>query len=277
MNTSSNKSTAREIDFLPESYREQSTQRKGQLWRFAVLALFTVVLPAASFCQYRMRTAINSDLTSLSPHYAAAQADTTRVAFLQGELKKAASAAELYTFLRHPWPRTQVLSALTETLPESITLRAISIDSLQAETSRESRRERHQTKDEEAKLALLPAADRDLAKLRKQAEKNYVVIQLDGETSTPVICTATSGNWEPIRCFDEQKSSRSKPPTTTRTPLPASEPRLSSGRDTDLQEALHNRRKAPKRLPTDPMSRTRPPPTKLCSPPKTNNALRRQP
>ena len=81
------------------------------------------------------------------------------------------AGAELYTYLRHPWPRTQLFSALLRPLPEEITFLQVQIFRQPAAGGKagnilpnagQAGNLPRDTKAEEEKLKLLPAAGRDL-------------------------------------------------------------------------------------------------------------------
>jgi Tfp pilus assembly protein PilN len=90
--------------------------------------------------------------------------------------------AELFTYLEHPWPRTQLIDALLAPLPEEITFDELTIDgetrvdNLNTLTvpSRKSRKA-----EQETACTLLPATE-DLQQLRAECDGTRTVITLKG-------------------------------------------------------------------------------------------------
>ena len=101
-----------EIDFLPLEYHLQNARNQVKPWRVVVVACAAMLLVAAVCAQYVQRRNAFSDLAAASAIYdAAAQQNATWGAF-QTKLQAASSEADLFTYLRHPWPSSQLLSAV---------------------------------------------------------------------------------------------------------------------------------------------------------------------
>jgi hypothetical protein len=139
---------------------------------------------AALACwQLHTGRAARGELARLVPLYDQAVRQNAEIARLQAELQVVQAEAELITYLRHPWPRTQLLQAVVDPLPEAITLREVTIarDSNRgAETMDRVPQFDRQT--QEQTLAKLPRAARDLKTLREQFDRMPVVIRLVGST-----------------------------------------------------------------------------------------------
>jgi Tfp pilus assembly protein PilN len=169
-----------EIDFLPASYRESGIQRKNITLRVGVVIAFVTLIGFAAIYQQRIRLLANQQLADLLPSYQRAQQETTRLAQLQQLLQKEDKLADLCIYLRHPWPRSQILAALVKPLPDEVQLRELSIqrEPLPAADLGPSRSERPG----EAALAKTDPNEHDLQALREQWDKTRIVVKLSGVT-----------------------------------------------------------------------------------------------
>ncbi|REJ66629.1 MAG: hypothetical protein DWQ31_14400 [Planctomycetota bacterium] len=171
------------IDFLPAHYREQSAQRQVHLWRIVVLGVLAAMLPLASIYQYRLRSQLESQLGEVLVHYNQAKLDETRLTSLREQLAAADADAELYTFLAHRWPTTQLLAAVTGTLPPTIALSELKIDTNSAASNvRQRAPVRRPTTRQAAEVPTRSPTQQDLAQLREEAGRGPWVIAIEGET-----------------------------------------------------------------------------------------------
>lgn len=115
------------INFLPERYHERDLKRKAAIWQYAILASFGGLLLAATLGQLAMKRSLQASLRELEPTRIEVKLKRERVQLLQQQLNSTEEVAALYTYLRHPWPRTQLLAKITESLPECIVLEGIEI------------------------------------------------------------------------------------------------------------------------------------------------------
>ncbi len=185
MSQQPNISVARDIDFLPAHYREQDSKRTVHRWRFIVMAFFAAIFPALSLYQYQIRSDVYEQASKLRVRYNKAKIDELRLRRLEAELVAANAKAELHTFLRHPWPATQILAAATRSLPETIALTELTMQarSVDEESQRPARRPNASSTTDKAEAeSALPAAGRDLETLRKETRSRQWVISLAGET-----------------------------------------------------------------------------------------------
>jgi hypothetical protein len=162
------------IDFLPERYHERDLNRKAAIWQYAILAGFGGLLLAATFGQFAMKRSLQASLRELEPSRIEANVKRERAQLLKQRLTTTEQVAALYTYLRHPWPRTQLLAKITESLPECIVLEGIEILEQQPDRSSfggdESR--------EEASEAT--TAGTDLAQLRGNHDAASLVVRIRG-------------------------------------------------------------------------------------------------
>ncbi|HLA84915.1 MAG TPA: hypothetical protein VJL29_08980 [Thermoguttaceae bacterium] len=172
----------RDIDFLPDGYRQQHSGHNVRLWRVVVVAAFLLMLSAASLVQYYRLCRVRGRLEQFTAQYSAAQAQNAQLARLQSELTGATADADLRTYLRHPWPRTQLLAAILAPLPDSVTLKQLEIK-VEGETRRRQSVQdaRRESTDGQA-MPKLPA-QQDLALFREQRDKAGVSAVLSGRAS----------------------------------------------------------------------------------------------
>jgi hypothetical protein len=170
-----------EIDFLPVQYRQKRVQRRSQPWRIVVVASFAVLLATAVLSQQTRKRQVEKELAVVMPQYDLAVGQNRKLAELQAQLTTARNAASLFTYLRHPWPRTQLLDALLAPLPEEITFEKLQITG-EAPQSRLSpgRYARLSDEAEAGQVDKLPPAASDLKRLRDEFDATTVVVLISG-------------------------------------------------------------------------------------------------
>jgi len=178
-----------QIDFLPPQYRKRDVRRRTQPWRVVVVAAFAVLLTAAVVGQCFQRRRVEEQLAAMMPVYESAVAQSNRLAKIQTQLRTSRTSAELFTYLRHPWPRTQLLAALAAPLPDEVSFDEVTI-------SRVAPRDRPQiafgrnpqtAADDEAKIKKLPPAARDLKRLREAVDKLQTIVLISGTTTDSAV------------------------------------------------------------------------------------------
>jgi Tfp pilus assembly protein PilN len=113
------------IDFLPQRYHESDIRRKVVIWRCVLLLSFGGVLSAATIGQFALKRSAQERLSAQKESYQQAHSKTLRIAALQQQLEGLQEQAALYTYLQHPWPRTQLLVSIARDLPEAVTLQEL--------------------------------------------------------------------------------------------------------------------------------------------------------
>jgi hypothetical protein len=168
-----------EIDFLPASYRQMTVHRKANVWRLLAGGVFVAMIGFSGVFQHLLRREALVDLARTGPQYDQAEALVQRQAELKRQLQLATTEAELYTYLRHPWPATQVLATALSPLPDCITLRRIRLfqDERPLIATAASPPSQKKPSDPE------PAATRDLRQLRQDNDSRPRVLILSGVTS----------------------------------------------------------------------------------------------
>lgn len=172
--------TPPEIDFLPAEYRERRARVQMQPWRLIVSLGLIALVAVAVVVQYQRQQRVDRELAWQTPQYEAALQQNRRYGELQTELASARAEAELFTYLRYPWPSTRILDALLAPLPEEIVL-------IELQIQREARGDRRNnvvglTKAAEEKLKKMSPAARDLQQLREQGDKQQAIVLLSGTT-----------------------------------------------------------------------------------------------
>jgi len=115
------------IDFLPERYHERDLKRKAAIWQYALLLGFGGLLLAATLGQFAIKRSLRASLAELKEPRIHTKLKRGSVELLKQQLGNTEEVAALYTYLRYPWPRTQLLAKITESLPESVFLEAVDI------------------------------------------------------------------------------------------------------------------------------------------------------
>jgi hypothetical protein len=173
-----------DVDFLPAEYRQHRARRRVQPWRMAVVVAFLALVAAAASSQLHRRRQLQSDLAALAPQREVIEEQNAQLAGMQAALGEARARAELITYLRHPWPKTQVLDSLLAPMPGEIALERLEVFSEPAgpepAAGRPSAVER---KAEQQAAAKLPPAGLDLQRLRGECDRSRTVVALAGVTS----------------------------------------------------------------------------------------------
>ncbi|MBC8356506.1 MAG: hypothetical protein H8E66_31380 [Planctomycetes bacterium] len=115
------------IDFLPERYRERDLKRRAAIWQYALLFGFGGVLLAATIGQFAMKRSLQTSLSELKESRIATNVKRERVKLLKQQLGETDEIAALYTYLRHPWPKTQLIVLITESIPDSVVLEGVEV------------------------------------------------------------------------------------------------------------------------------------------------------
>lgn len=115
------------IDFLPDVYRQARADRSARRWWCTIAGVFAVAILSAAVSQWMLRRSIERELAEVAPKYADALQREAELALVRQEIVRAEEVAELYTYLSHPWPRTQLLASIVRPLPQSVRLTEVTI------------------------------------------------------------------------------------------------------------------------------------------------------
>ena len=176
-----------EIDFLPAAYRQQTVHRKANVWRLLIGGGFCATLACSFIYQQILYRHTARQLAELSPQYEQAQALAKRLAALQTNLATATKRAELFTYLRHPWPRTQLLSAAVAQLPDCVTLREIHISRPTTAATDSPAGRAGGKKTDEAEIKKMDPAERDLRRLCEETAARETTVVLSGVTTDTAV------------------------------------------------------------------------------------------
>ena len=192
------------IDFLPTEYRQRVRQRRSQSWGSVVAAAMVGLVAAAAITQHYRWRRVRADLDDVTPAYVAAVNVQSRLAEVQRQLDQARACMELYTYLRHPWPRTQLLAAMLGPLPDEITLQQVQILGEPAGVSSPAEaRPAVEAKTQEASPASLLPAQRDLAKLRDRMDSARTMMILTGTAAGSSALHRYLGELDAVEIFDK--------------------------------------------------------------------------
>lgn len=194
-----------DIDFLPVEYRQKHARRQAQPWQVLVVIAMVSLIAAAAFVQHYRRVRVENDLAVLNPVYDAAVNQQARLAEAQKQLKLVEASAELCTYLHHPWPRTQLLSALVAPLPDAITLQQVQIihEAIPVAAPAPDARPPADPKAEEERTKELAPAQRDLAKLRARVDSQQTVVVLTGTATEAAALHRYIGELDATDIFDK--------------------------------------------------------------------------
>ena len=168
-----------EIDFLPQRYREARIKRSASVWRLLMVFVFAGMLLSTAYFQQRVLWNAQDDLAKVDSLHATAVKLAAELTAEQGKFPTVNQDAELFTYLRHPWPRTQILNAILTPVPTSVRLTNLDIT---FELPEKRPVESSQTLKEDP-FDKTPSSARDLKRLREQLDGGRWVISLSG-TST---------------------------------------------------------------------------------------------
>ncbi|HEY2760174.1 MAG TPA: hypothetical protein VGI75_05510, partial [Pirellulales bacterium] len=93
--------------------------------------------------------------------------------------------AELETYLKHPWPRTQIIAAIVDQLPKEVQLERISIVREPLPTSGNELQPTAIKLGETAATKLDPA-QHDLETIRNLYDRSRIIVQLAGQSDDPL-------------------------------------------------------------------------------------------
>jgi hypothetical protein len=173
-----------DIDFLPIQYHQKNAYRHAKPWQIIVVTSFLGLVAVVTISQYVHRQFVARQLSDLTPAYGMALGQMLQLTNVQTQLKQMEKEAELITYLHHPWPRSQLLSAFISRLPEEITLQQLQI-TVEADNAPGS-------PDHPPTVVVgnsaeqqksIPPAERDLQTLQNQFNRKRTVIILNGTTT----------------------------------------------------------------------------------------------
>jgi hypothetical protein len=168
-----------DIDFLPIQYHQKNAYRHAKPWQIIVVSMFLGLVAVVTVSQFIHRQLVERELAGLSSAYEMAVSQKQRLADIREQLKQMEIEAELIAYLHHPWPQSQLLSALVSKLPEEITLQQLQIIREMNSPAAQARTALTSTDNSGGQKSMPPAA-RDLQSLRNQHSEKQTIIILAG-------------------------------------------------------------------------------------------------
>jgi Tfp pilus assembly protein PilN len=171
------------IEFLPPHFRDQGSARRGQLWHVGVFVAFGGLIATAAIYQFATTRTLQAQLDAVQPQYDLESRKSDHLSKLRNQLNSLDEKADLICYLDHPWPSTQVLTAVVTPLPESIKLKELRIVAERAVIDRheESPHRRAKTDpNEKSKGEQLSLTRQDLKTLRDLYDQGRTVVHLSG-------------------------------------------------------------------------------------------------
>jgi hypothetical protein len=173
----------KQIDFLPEVYRERVKLRRARVWWAIVMVIFGAAIGSTAIAQYWLKSSVEQQYAELETQFIAAQEQVKRLARLQADNRTAGQWAGLVTYLEQPWPKSQLVAEVVRPLPDSLQLTELVIG--EEETVRqveEAGPRRRGPRETDSQSAKTPPAQADLEQLRRTHDLRRVVIEISGTT-----------------------------------------------------------------------------------------------
>jgi hypothetical protein len=205
------------IDFLPEVYRQRTAQRHARIWWGIVVMIFSVAIGSTAAAQHLLRRSIQRQIDELAEDFDRSQEQVQRLSKLQVENRAAGELAGLVTYLEQPWPRTRLLSEAIAPLPEAIHLSDLQFseeDVVRATVEEMGPRRRNRQVEQQPRK--LSPAQSDLETLRRLHDYKRPVIEITGSVADIAVVheyISTVGR-SPLVSRCELKSAEA-PPTGT--------------------------------------------------------------
>jgi len=172
------------VDFLPPEYRQNDARKKWYDRQLLLVTGVVALVAATAWSQQGRLRRLQADMAGREPARVAAVETKEMLDDLQSRLQVIRASAELVTYLRHPWPRTQILAALLGPLPQEITFDKLGIGREASPGVRSALiRSPADREAEEKQTAGLPPADRDLKRLREECDSRETVVSVAGVTT----------------------------------------------------------------------------------------------
>ena len=169
--------SADELDFLPARYRHQHTGRRATVRCVAAAVGCAVVLVALFLVQRHERSRLEAERAIVAAQHQFAVAQTKQLAQLRAKMATLNDQARLYTYLRHPWPRTAMIDTIARSAPDSVVLTEIEISRTQPKIGRTSTQ-----RSPAAPSEPLQGVAADLQQLRTDYDNTRVMVTVEGIT-----------------------------------------------------------------------------------------------
>ncbi len=169
--------SADELDFLPARYRQQHTGRRTTARCMIAAGGCALVLIVSYSVQRHQRSRLQDEQDLVATHHQIAVTQTKQLAQLQARTADLTDQAQMYTYLRHPWPRTAMLDAIARSAPDSVVLTEIKVSRTPQKVGRTTAQ-----RSPAAPSDPLEGIAADLQQLRKEFDNTRVLVTVEGIT-----------------------------------------------------------------------------------------------
>jgi hypothetical protein len=174
------------IDFLPARYHERYAARAAIVKRWTIVLGISIVITPLAVYQLLAHHRVCNRFVLVEPEYKKAQDKSKRLDDLRKKLELVKGEAALLAWLRHPWPRSQVLAHVHGPLPQSMRLTSIKLNSepkfAGANAPGRPRARRPGEGQQPGAEDTRPSAEKDLQYLLELVGQNERVVTLNGVT-----------------------------------------------------------------------------------------------
>lgn len=196
------------IDFLPASYHESKVRYRRKIWRRGILVITLTLIVIGTFEQRRQQKNLEAKCREVQQHAKKLTNSLNDASELRRRKHELQAKANLITYLRVNVPSTLLLSTVTNSLPEYVSLRSFRSTYEVGEST--SAKDKHRPKpkskgkkndDAETKLA----AEMDSEMLSEKSKLNDVFLTLTGIAPDDVAISHYLGNLNETKIFQEVK------------------------------------------------------------------------
>ncbi len=200
------------IDFLPASYHENRIRRGRKIWRRAILAITLTLIVIGTVDQRRKQSQLAAKCRKVEQHAKKLTNSLESADDLRRRKHELRAKANLITYLRVNVPSTLLISTVTNSLPEYVSLHSFrstyeigesaSAKDRNKPAGKGKRKKKKGKKDaEESKLA----AEMDSEMLSQKSKLNDVFLTLTGIAPDDVAISQYLGNLNDTSIFQEVK------------------------------------------------------------------------
>jgi Tfp pilus assembly protein PilN len=170
------------IDFLPDIYRQRAALRKARVWWCIVVLLFGGTIGSAISAQVWLRFSLKRQLAVVEEAFLTSQTQVRELAMLQSQISVSSQEASLFTYLQHPWPRSQLLAQIVQPLPPQVRLTQIHVSDEELPRESPQAGPQHRGAPEADAVGKLAPSEEDLTRLQQEMDYKQTVVELQGFT-----------------------------------------------------------------------------------------------
>ncbi len=163
-----------EIDFLPVEYRRRNFDRKDQRRQALIVGALFLVIGVSYTYQRTVNIQMANGLDRAHQLHKVSLQQFQEIAAVRAELDNLTADARAIAYLDHPWPQSQVVGAVVDGLPDSITL-------MQLRVARTPRATQQRRREQDEPTGLTPLA-RDETVLRERYDGADFQVVISGTT-----------------------------------------------------------------------------------------------